>query len=259
MRGMGRLAIRLLLPVLALLAAAPANAVGLRLVTGADYPPYAGPDLPHGGMATELVLAAFEAAGRPLEPIEFLPWKRGYQAVLDGQFDATFPYVDTPSRRRAMLFSAPLYDIEIWPVFRADRMHSYSGPDSLIGLTLCQPVGYAPPTALQQMIDTGLLRLVQPATMPLCARQLLAGRVDLLVNSIPLFNTIVRPEWHGGPALLLGDHPVVDNPLFLLTALGNPQGPQIMADFAQGLALLRANGRYQAIVDRQIAAASSTQ
>jgi len=257
MRGLGRLAIRLL-PVLALLAAAPAAAAGLRLVTGTDYPPYAGPDLPHGGMATELVLAAFEAAGRPVEPVEFLPWKRGYQAVLDGQFDATFPHVDTAPRRRTMLFSEPLYHVEIWPVFRADRMHSYTGPDSLIGLTLCQPVGYAPPTVLLQMIDAGLLRLVQPATISLCARQLLAGRVDLLINSIPLFNTIVRPEWQGGPAPVVGDHPVADNPLFLLTGLGNPQGPQIMADFARGLALLRANGRYKAIVDRHMAVASAT-
>lgn len=248
-----------LLPVLALLMAPGAGAAGLRLVTGMDYPPYAGPDLPHGGMASELVLAAFEAAGRPVEPIEFLPWKRGYQAVLDGEFDVTFPHVDTPSRRRTMLFSTPLYDVEIWPIFRADRMHSYTGPDSLMGLTLCQPVGYAPPTALQQMVDTGMLRLVQPATISLCARQLLAGRVDLLINSLPLFNTIVRPEWHDGPALVVGDHPVDDNPLYLLAALGNPGAPQIMADFARGLAMLRANGRYQAIVDHHMGPTTTTQ
>lgn len=258
MRGMGRLAIRLL-PVLALLAAVPAGAAGLRLVTGTDYPPYTGPDLPRGGMATELVLAAFEAAGRPVEPIEFLPWKRGYQAVLDGGFDATFPYVATPDRKRAMIFSASLYDVQSWPVFRSDRMRPYAGPDSLIGLTLCQPVGYAPPTELLQMIDAGLLRLVQPATMSLCARQLLAGRVDFLVNSPALFNTIVRSEWHDGPVPMMADRPIADNPLFLLTDRKNPKGPEIMAAFAKGLGLLRASGRYRAIVDRHLAPATSTE
>jgi polar amino acid transport system substrate-binding protein len=258
MRGMGRLAIRLL-SVLALLAAVPAGAAGLRLVTGTDYPPYSGPDLPQGGMATELVLAAFEAAGRPVEPIEFLPWKRGYQAVLDGGFDATFPYVATPDRKRAMIFSTSIYDVQIWPVFRSDRMRPYTGPDSLIGLTLCQPVGYAPPTELLQMIDAGLLRLAQPATMSLCARQLLAGRVDLLVNSPALFNMIVRSEWHDGPVPMMADRPVADNPLFLLADRKNPKGPEIMAAFAKGFGLLRASGRYQAIVDRHLGPATSTE
>jgi polar amino acid transport system substrate-binding protein len=258
MREMGRLAIRLL-PVLALLATGPAGAEGLRLVTGPDYPPYAGPDLPQGGMATELVLAAFEAAGRPAEPIEFLPWKRGYQAVLDGEFDATFPYIAVPERKRAMLFSTELYDAQTWPVFRSDRMRPYTGPDSLIGLTLCQPVGYAPPAELLQLIDAGLLRLVQPASMPLCARQLLAGRVDLLANSPALFNTIVRSEWHGGPAPMMGDRPIAENPLFLLADRKNPKGPEIMAAFAKGLGLLRASGRYQAIVDRHLAPTTSTE
>jgi len=258
MRGIRRFAIRLL-PALALFVAAPAGAAGLRLVTGMDYPPFAGPDLPEGGMATDLVLAAFEAAGRPVEPVEYLPWKRGYQAVLDGEFDATFPYVDAPDRRLAMTFSTSLYDAEIWPVFRSDRMRSYTGPDSLIGLTLCQPVGYAPPTVLLQMIESGMLRLVQPATMPLCARQLLAGRVDLLINSVALFNTIVRPEWHGGPAPMMADHPVTQNPLFVLADRRNPKAPEIMAAFAKGLGLLRADGRYQAIVDRHLGPVSTTQ
>jgi polar amino acid transport system substrate-binding protein len=95
MRILGALSI-----ALTLLAAAPGQAAGLRLVTGTDYPPFAGPELVGGGMATDLVTAAFQAAGSPIEPIEFLPWKRGYQAVLDGEFDATFPYADAPDARR---------------------------------------------------------------------------------------------------------------------------------------------------------------
>ena len=237
-----------------LLLAMPVQAAGLRLVTGTDYPPYAGPDLPGGGMATELVVAAFEAAGVAVEPVEYLPWKRGYQAVLDGEFDATFPYVTAPGRDLAMRFSAPIYELAIYPIFRADRMHAYTGPDSLAGLTLCQPVGYAQPATLQPMIDAGTLHLVQPATMPLCARQLLAGRVDLLINSPALFETIVRSEWHDGPAPVMGDHPVERNALHLLAARASPQAAELLARFATGIAALQVDGRYDAILQRYLAA-----
>jgi polar amino acid transport system substrate-binding protein len=229
------------------------------LVSGPDYPPFAGPDLPHGGLATELVLAAFEAAGRPVEPVEFLPWKRGYEAVLDGTFDATFPYVDTPERQHFMRYSVPLYSVQSWAIFRADRMRSYTGPESLIGLTLCAPVGFTPPRQLLTMIEAGQLLLVQPASMSLCARQLLAGRVDFLVNSPILFETMVRPEWHDGPAPQMADHPITDNPLALLVDRQNAQGAAILDDFARGLDLLKASGRYDAIVRRHLTAAASTE
>ncbi|HEV2673021.1 MAG TPA: transporter substrate-binding domain-containing protein [Aliidongia sp.] len=248
---------RLLL--LAMLAGGSAQAAGLRLVTGTDYPPYAGPELPAGGMATELAVTAFGAAGVAVEPVEFLPWKRGYQEVLNGEFDLTFPYVAAPDRNQEMVFSAPLYDLRIWPVFRADRMRSYTGPQSLVGLTLCQPVGYAQPEVLHRILASGALHLVQPASMQLCARQLLAGRVDLLIDSVPLFNTMVMSEWKEGPPPKLGDRPVESNPLFALAALSNPKAPEIVAALNKGIAILFADGRYDAIVRRHMGGGEATE
>jgi len=249
-----------LLPLLCALVTAPAPAAGLRLVTGSDYAPFTGQDLPQGGMTTELVAAAFAAVGRPLEPVEFLPWRRGYEAVRDGAFDATFPYVDTPARRGEMLFSEPIYTTESWPVFREDRVRSYAGPESLAGLTLCQPVGYAVPASLQPLIAAGQVHLVQPGSMRLCARQLFAGHIDFLITSTALFNMLVRSEWTGnGPAAVLGDAPVGSNPFYLLVAKSNPQGPDILAALAAGLDRLRADGRYQAIVRRHLGMVLATQ
>ena len=95
-----------------------------------------------------------------------------------------------------MLFSAPLYDVEIWPVFRADRMHSYTGPDSLTGLTLCQPVGYAPPAVLQQMVDAGLMRLEQ-AGDDFALRAATAGRAG---RSADQFDPAVQHDRAAGMA-----------------------------------------------------------
>lgn len=237
------------LTLVLLFTAAPCEAGGVRLVTGLEYAD-AGSGLPDGGTAVELVLAAFDAAGVAVEPIEFLPWKRGYQAVLDGTFDATFPYIQAPGRDQVMLYSVPVYETKVWPLFRSDRVRSYTGPASLAGLALCEPIGWSPPADLQASIDAGSINLIQAGSLQLCARQLLAGRVDLLIASATLYEKIVRPEWHDGLPVVMGDHPVASNRQFLLMARSNPMAPELLARFAAGLETLRSDGRYDAILRR---------
>ena len=71
----------------------------LDLVTGNDFAPFTGEDLPQGGMLTELVLRSFKAMGLGYD-VRFVPWKRGYDGVVAGKFLGTFPYVRTPEREQ---------------------------------------------------------------------------------------------------------------------------------------------------------------
>ena len=66
-----------------------ASAAPVQLVTGDDYAPFTDRELPQGGMLTELVQQALLQAGHQPK-LSWLPWKRGYQATLRGQFDATW-------------------------------------------------------------------------------------------------------------------------------------------------------------------------
>ena len=103
--------IRLLLPLtISLLLSGLASAAPVQLVTGDDYAPFTDRELPQGGMLTELVQQALLQAGHQPK-LSWLPWKRGYQATLRGQFDVTFPYLKTAEREADYLFSAPLYEI----------------------------------------------------------------------------------------------------------------------------------------------------
>ena len=229
---------------------APAQVDRVRIVTGSEYSPLTSPATSGGYLATDLILAAFEAAGIAVEPIEFLPWKRGYQAVLDGTFDATFPYIEAPGRDREMLYSTQVYEVQVWPTFRSDLVRPYIGPESLAGLTLCEPIGWAPPPRLRPLLDVHRLNLIEDASLQACARQLMAGRADLLVVSAAQFEMIVRQDWGDGLRPVLGDHPVASNPQFLIAARSNPAAPELLARFSAGIEALRADGRYQAILQR---------
>jgi polar amino acid transport system substrate-binding protein len=76
-----------------------AQAAELRLVTGDDYAPFTGQDLPGGGMLTQVVEAALQEQGQ-VYSLHWRPWNRGYLRTLQGEFDATFLYIRTAQRSR---------------------------------------------------------------------------------------------------------------------------------------------------------------
>ncbi len=173
-----RLSVRLIAALL--LAPASLAAAPLLVVTGNDYPPFAAADLPEGGFSLPLVKAAFDAADIEVA-IAVVPWRRGYDMVLRGEAIATFPYVETPERRSETAFSAPLYDVVQEFVGRRGRATPYSGrPESLKGLTVCMPFGYALPPALEQYVAAGEMTRVAPEGLRECAGIVALARADLM-------------------------------------------------------------------------------
>jgi len=237
-----------------LLFAATAQASPVRLVTGADYPPFADPSLPSGGLTGAIVLAAFAAADLPVEPLQFLPWKRGYADLLTGSFDATFPYIRSPQRDAELLYSAPVYDIVSIALFRAGAGHDYSGPDSLKGLNLCLPIGYASAAPIAALIKADAVHLEQPASADLCLKELAAGRVDVFISAADLLDQRVAALFGTAAPFLRGKTPVDRQSLHLVVARDRPGATDLIRRFDAGLAIVRANGRYDEIVRRQLGA-----
>ncbi len=161
---------------------APAAAAPLLVVTGDDYPPFASVNLPDGGFSLPLVRAAFAASGMDIT-IEIMPWRRGYDMVLRGEAIATFPYVDTPERRRETAFSDALYEVVQDLVARREDPPAFDGrPESLKGLTICMPFGYALPPVLERRVEQGAMARVSPADPADCANLVARGRADIAVG-----------------------------------------------------------------------------
>ena len=68
-----------------------AKAQTFKIVTGNDFGPFTGVDLPNGGLITEIVESVYREMGFETE-FHFGAWDRGYADILNGRFEATFPY-----------------------------------------------------------------------------------------------------------------------------------------------------------------------
>jgi polar amino acid transport system substrate-binding protein len=244
----------LLLAGLLLLLAGPARASSLRLVTGTDFAPFADPSLPSGGLAGAVVLAAFAATDQPVEPLEFEPWKRGYADLLSAKVDAAFPYIRWPHRDGEVLYSEPIYEIVLVALFRAGSGHDYTGPDSLKDLSLCLPIGYGVSPPISDMIERKEIHVEQPATADICLKEVAEGRVDVFVGNTDMLDQRIAALFPAPTPFFRAPMPVNRHALHLIAARGNPGAAELIRRFNQGLAAIRADGRYDEIVRRQLGA-----
>lgn len=223
----------------------------IRVATGNGYEPFTDEDLPHGGLATELVVEAFAAVGREVE-VDFRPWARGYWDTKQGLFAGTFPYVHSDERAAEMLYSTtPLAEVLVIVVSSADNPVEFDGLHSFEGRTLCSALGYAELAEVQAMIDDGRLNEESPAEVESCPRMIEAGRADFFLPN--------NFTWLGLAASLNLDHddfqvaeePVATNALYFITAQTD-EGAAMIDLFDAGLERLHDTGRYEEIATRHM-------
>ena len=231
---------------------APAPYTGLDLVTGNDYAPYAGEDLPGGGLVTELVRQAFAVGGRRYD-VRFMPWKRGYDGVVLGRFLATFPYVRTPEREREVLFSDPVVEVRQF-VYLSKRstMEIHGGGDSggvtdFRGRTVCQPAGYALPAELEDLVQLGRLTRHTPSDLGACMRMVATGRADaLVIDEHSAAAAIARAGL--AEEIRVSEQPFAVVTLHLVVGRATPGAEAMVAAFNDGLKTLKQQGVYRRLL-----------
>lgn len=246
----------LLLPALILSSAAGAVRAAviestLDLVTGHDYAPFTGEDLPQGGMLTEVVLRAFKAMNLDYD-VRFVPWKRGYDGVIAGKFLGTFPYVRTPEREQDALFSDPLLVVRQLVYISTRSPMEFHAPEDFKARAVCAPVGYALPPELHAMVQSGELTRESPADLPACVRMVASGRVDAFVIDEHTGQAAVARTGVGNE-IRIAAQPFAQVAQHLIVSKANPEAPAVLAAFNAGLKKLKDSGAFDNIVRRHTA------
>jgi len=244
----------LVVSLVLLLSATMAKAEIVRLTTGNDYKPFTDESLPEGGLAVALVRAAYARVGRDVE-IVWRPWKRGYLETREGLFVATFPYVKTPERQRDYRYSEPIFAHSRRVVVLADSLISADSLDDLKGMQMCRPVGYAIGPRLRRMVAAGDITLNRPNTMELCFQLLALGRVDFVtINHWQGAATIQEVFGSRTKTRVLEDISGFRQTLHVIFPRDQADAEQRVATFNKGLASIRADGTYDALVAKHLGA-----
>lgn len=229
-----------------------ARAESLSLVTGPDYKPFTDPSLPEGGLATELVRAAFASQGVDVA-ITWMDWKAGFDATAEGRFAATFPYFRAPEREEIYWYSEPIFVVVHRLFFRSDRTAAPATIEDIAGSRVCIPTGYHPDPVLLPMVEAGRLTLEQPLDMTRCFELLALGRVDFIAtNEMQGWDLVDRTPGLSRANVAISRFPSATRTLSLIAPKSREDALATVARFNAGLVSLVQSGRYAEIVARHL-------
>ncbi|MBQ1782337.1 MAG: transporter substrate-binding domain-containing protein [Gammaproteobacteria bacterium] len=216
------------------------------LVSGIGYPPFADQRLPGGGIATRVVVAAFERMGAQ-PTVDWLPWRRGYIATLNGDYAATFPYVRTAERQRDFLYSDPIFHGEVY-LYALPEQPEVLTVEGLRNHTLCQPWGWTVDIDgyLEYAIKRGHIRLEQPIGLDTCFEMLRHGRVDAVFSSPEVTDHLLAEMLP--LQLVRAPRPLAKTELYLIAPRSGRDSERLLEEFNQALALMKADGSFERLL-----------
>ncbi len=240
----------------------------IRFLTGGNYAPFTGEDLPQQGLFTELLTTAVRE-GKPDQEFRIIfinDWGAHLTDLLPtGAFDMGFPWylpdctkVDRLSPANAIRCtefdaSDPFFEAVVgFYTLLGSPYTNASGPEQLYGARLCRPDGWFTfDLEADGLVEPNITMVIDPTQVG-CWEQLQAGTVDVVTfDALPAEADI--------KALGLTDK-VVEVPaaanvarLHVLTPKTNPNGRAYLDIMNRGLAKMRTNGEWFAIVSRHLA------
>ncbi len=226
----------------------PAFAKEIKLVTGTDYAPFTSPDLPKGGVISDVVSHVFRKMGYTVS-LQYFPWKRGMKRVGSLENDATFPYAITREREEEFLYSRPINRLTVSIFQRVSVGRHYGTPQDLVGLTYCQPLGYKTEDELVPLLNASVINRLRADTVDSCLERLGSGRADF----VALNNLVV---WAGAHRIWSGEEQRVieeaETPLntsteHLIISRHHPEGDKLITEFNRTYQILLDDGTLKEI------------
>jgi len=238
----------------------------IRFVTAGNYSPFTGPELPEGGMYTELVRTAIARSDdtRPIV-VDFVDaWSVHLGELLpQGQYDMGFPWylpdctnlepLNPSDRSRCTDYdhSDPFYEVVIGMYVLADNpLLNARTPEDAYGTTICRPAGYFQFDLAQAGLAANAT-IVTPDTPNECLELVMNGEADIYtINQLTGEDTISDMGLEGQVVELAALTTV--QRLHVLTPKNNPLGKAEIAALNQGLRRMVESGEWFLIVSRHL-------
>jgi polar amino acid transport system substrate-binding protein len=236
----------------------------LKLLTGNNFAPFTGEDLPGQGMLTEIMNAAIELA--PSAVSYSLTWENDWSQhlypLLDTKaFDVGFPWVKpdceaTPKPESCIKFhySDSLMTIPVMLFVRADKEFPFADDSDILGKSICRPEGYFThdlDRSDRNWLADKKITLIKADTSEACLQKVLDGEVDAL--SIDLFSGASSMLKLGVRGTIIPlERPMSEETMHAVISKQHARGTTHLYRVNAGIKKLKQDGRYQEIISRHL-------
>ncbi|XZG70338.1 substrate-binding periplasmic protein [Chitinibacteraceae bacterium HSL-7] len=217
-----------------------------------DYPPFMGETLPHRGLMTAVISAAFKQAGIPVK-LTPTPNNRAIEGARHGWYDGSFGWAKNPEREADLYYSQPVMSLRMVFCHRAGLSYPWQSLADLSRWRIGITEGNYYSDAFSNLVAKGVLTVDRASSDVQTLRKLVAGRVDLVpidaevgpyVLSSKQFSAAERAQ------VSCQSRAYWEAPLHVVISRTRADGPELIRKFDAALAQMRASGEFDRIVER---------
>jgi len=223
----------------------------IKVATG-EWAPFMSQKLKHYGFITHIVTDAFAAEGVKVE-YTFCPWARAMDYTKKGVTVASSAWYWNEERAKYFHFSDPVF-VEQQVFFHLkERPFGWQKMDDLKGIRIGAMIGYFYGKNFKQAEDSGILKVDRIASDELNFKKLLAHRVNIVVVSLFVGQSLLRTKFSEAQLSKITYHPkpVLEGPLCLIFTK-NAKGLEWLPIFNRGLGKLKASGKLDEFFNRAL-------
>lgn len=237
----------------------------INLLTADDYAPFTDREALNGGLVTEVVRKAMEAAA-PREGFA-IHWVNDWSAHLDpllsnALLDLGFPWLQpdcasnpTHYRCENFYFSEPMFEMLVLLFTNKANPIQFTQDSDMLGKTLCRPAGYYTHDLDKdgrRWLADRMITLTQPSTVADCFELLVQGQVDAVALNEFTGRQAVVDLGLQNQVDVVQTRPLSIEGLHVVVHKSHPQASDMLATINQGLEDIKANGAYQQVINQHM-------
>jgi polar amino acid transport system substrate-binding protein len=200
-----------------------------------------------GGYLIAITKAALKSVGYTTE-VEFMPWKRALEMVMNGQNEALLAAYYTEERAVKMAYTESIGQTEIVFFKKKERDIQYSKLEDMKPYR----IGIIRGASISNEFDSAAYLHKEEVRSPdLNIRKLLAGRVDLIVEQKAVILNFLRNQFpeHMNSVVPL-ELPLKVSQYYNAFSRDYPNYEKRVKDFNTGLKKIQSDRTYQKIIER---------
>lgn len=220
--------------------------LGVRLVTGENYPPFSSRQSPYGGIAVKVVKKAFEKMGRNVF-IDWAPLDLGLESVKQGGYVATFPHLYSEENIKDFYFSEPIYVVRL-KVFARKGVGQFDSDSCFANKKISLPQGWTLAGTFSEMHKTQQLSVVEEPSLEACFRSVFEGTTDFLWADYLQGVGCLRSLGYNVDDFDIQQYTSLTTGLHLLAGRSHHLSQELIKEFNRTISRLYLSGVYESLV-----------
>lgn len=216
------------------------------IIANSNWAPYKGEAIKNGGIVTDITVEALKSAGYQVD-VKTVPWKRALKGAYKGEYHVIPAIWYTPERADKLSYATSVITSRVVMIYHRDFDFHFNDLDDLTGQTVGVAAGWAYPEAFEQAKN-----FVRDEANDLKTNlnKILHRRINITIGEEYAARYTASSSFPDkADVFRYSDKALEEKNLYVAFSRKLPNFREITTKFNKAIAEMKADGRYQLILE----------